>query len=45
MEGDRAYKGTKPLSTKDLEPEACGAELAKGGTCMRPANECPYHQD
>jgi len=21
----------------------CGAELSQGGTCDRPADECPYH--
>jgi hypothetical protein len=24
-------------------PEICGAELSDGGTCDRPADECPYH--
>lgn len=29
----------------DDDPERCGADLARGGTCDRPAGECPYHGD
>lgn len=27
------------------DTEVCGAELSTGGTCDRPADECPYHGD
>lgn len=30
-------------STHDAD--ICGAELSDGGTCERPADECPYHGD
>jgi hypothetical protein len=27
------------------DAEVCGVELSTGGTCDRPADECPYHGD
>ena len=34
---------TVPDETKSGDGEICGAELSQGGTCDRPADECPYH--
>lgn len=31
-------------NTTEDEPEVCGAELTQGGTCERPAEGCPYHE-
>jgi hypothetical protein len=27
------------------DTEICGADLSDGGTCDRPAGECPYHSE
>jgi len=27
----------------DDDEDICGAELSAGGTCERPAGDCPYH--
>lgn len=29
----------------ETDEDVCGAELSDGGTCERPASECPYHGD
>lgn len=36
----RAFLG---VSDDESGGEVCGAELSNGGTCDRPADECPYH--
>lgn len=33
----------REIADTDDEDELCGAELSAGGTCERPASECPYH--
>lgn len=35
----------EPVEAEADEPEVCGADLNDGGTCDRPADECPYHGD
>jgi hypothetical protein len=32
-------------ATDEDDVEVCGAPLSDGGTCDRPADECPYHGD
>jgi hypothetical protein len=31
------------LGADTADVDVCGAELSAGGTCDRPAGECPYH--
>lgn len=38
---DPSFTDTSDLRSDD--EELCGADLSRGGTCERPAGECPYH--
>jgi len=42
-ETTRESSDEEPESVTD--DEICGAELSQGGTCDRPADECPYHDN
>jgi len=42
--GDFEYVENSSDDQED-DVDVCGADLSDGGTCDRPADECPYHGD